>query len=112
MRRADRTTDRALTSPDPTAASDPAPPGYDRVSHGFAPESRAEAPPPVPLDAIVRDVLAKVSAAAQPERALLEARGSLPRHAIPWTWARRIVVARAMLATLLPAAICPQPEKE
>src|SRR3546814_5716730 len=85
MRRADRTTDRALTSPDPTAASDPAPPGYDRVSHGFAPEGRAEAPPPVPLDAIVRDVVENVSAAAKAEMALIEARGSLAWHATKWT---------------------------
>src|SRR3546814_2624519 len=64
---------------------EPAPRDYDRVSHGYAPEGRAEAPPPEPLDAIVRDVVVNLSATAQAEMALLEARGSLAWHAIKWT---------------------------
>ncbi|MBB5706257.1 phage holin family protein [Sphingopyxis panaciterrulae] len=93
-----------MTSPDPTAASDPAPPGYDRVSHGFAPEGRAEAPPPVPLDAIVRDVVENVSAAAKAEMALIEARGSLAWHAIKWTSAWGFIAACALLVAMLAVA--------
>ena len=45
---------------------------YERVSHGYAPGSRPVAPPPVPLDKIVGDVVDNLSATAKAELALLE----------------------------------------
>src|SRR3546814_16912230 len=80
---------------------EPAPRDYDRVSHGYAPEGRAEAPPPEPLDAIVRDVVVNLSATAQAEMALLEARGSLAWPAIKWTAGWGFVAACAFLVPML-----------
>ncbi len=93
-----------MTSPDQTIASDPAPPGYDRVSHGFAPEGRAEAPPPVPLDEIVRDVVDNLSATAKAEIALIEARGALAGHGIKWASAWGFIAACALLVAMLAVA--------
>src|SRR3546814_18431198 len=62
------------------------------------------APPPVPLDAIVRDVVENVSAAAKAEMALIEARGSLAWHAIKWTSAWGFIAACALLVAMLAVA--------
>ncbi len=52
----------------------------DRVSHGYAPDGRAEAPPPVPLEKIVGDVVDNVTATVRAELELIEARGQLAWH--------------------------------
>ncbi|SNT29079.1 phage holin family protein [Sphingopyxis indica] len=93
-----------MTAPDQDIPPEPAPRDYDRVSHGYAPEGRAEAPPPEPLDAIVRDVVVNLSATAQAEMALLEARGSLAWHAIKWTAGWGFVAACALLVAMLAIA--------
>lgn len=65
------------------AASDPnipppsAAPSFDGISHGYAPDGPPVAPPPVPLEQIVGDVVDNLSATARAEFALIEARSEL-----------------------------------
>lgn len=93
-----------MTSPDPANPLDRSPRAYDRVSHGYAPEGRAEAPPPVPLEEIVRDVVENLSATAKAEIALLEARGALAGHGIRWASTWGFVAACALLVAMLAVA--------
>src|SRR3546814_11108858 len=95
-----RRTDLILTSPDPNPSSEPAPPGYDRVSHGYAPEGRADKAPPVPLDHIVRDLVETMSSVAQAEMALIAARASLAWPAGKWTSAWGFIAACAVLVAV------------
>ena len=74
------------------------------MSHGYAPEGRAEAPPSEPLDAIVRDLAANISATAKSEMALLEARGSLAWHAVKWASAWGFFAACALAVAMLAIA--------
>ncbi len=68
------------------AASDPnnPPPSpatrFDGISHGYAPDGPPVAPPPVPLEQIIGDVVDNLSATARAELALIEARGELALH--------------------------------
>lgn len=90
------------TTPDTPPA--PKPRSFDRVSHGFAPDGPAPAPPPVPLDDLVRDVIDNLSATAKTEIALLEARGKLAGHGVKWASAWGFVAASALLVAMLAVA--------
>lgn len=96
------TTDPALSPAEP--APPPEPRGYDRVSHGFAPDGPPAPPPPVPLDAIIRDVVDNLSASARAELALIEARGALAGHGVKWASAWGFVAACALLVAMLAVA--------
>lgn len=81
-----------------------APRAFDGVSHGYAPDGRADPPPPVPLDMIVRDVVDNAAATAKAELALLQARGALAGHGIKWASAWGFVAACALLIAMLATA--------
>lgn len=92
----------------PPSDSEPPPQGdaraYDRVSHGYAPDGPAAAPPPVPLEKIVDDVIDNLSATAKAELALLEARSELALHGISWTAGWGAVAASAAGIAMLALA--------
>ena len=88
--------------PDTPAPSEPA--GYDRVSHGYAPDGRPVDPPPVPLEKIIGDVVENVSATAKAELALLEARGELALHGVTWTAGWGTLAACALGVAMLALA--------
>ena len=92
-----------MSSPDPNT---PAPDGrrFDGVSHGYAPDGRPEAAPPVPLEKIVGDVVDNLSATARAELALLEARGELALHGASWTAAWGTIAACAVGIAMLALA--------
>jgi hypothetical protein len=69
-----------LVAPDPNIPPTSDERSFDRVSHGYAPDGRPLAPPPVPLEQIIGDVVDNVSATAKAELALIEARGELALH--------------------------------
>ncbi|HMO76964.1 MAG TPA: phage holin family protein [Sphingopyxis sp.] len=92
-----------MASPDPDAtASDDR--GLGRVSHGYAPGGPADAPPPVPLSDIVRDVVDDLQATAKAELALLEARGAVAGHGIKWASVWGFIAACALLVAMLAVA--------
>lgn len=94
-----------MTSPDPDTSPDPETRrGYDRVSHGFAPEGSPESTPPVPLEDIVRDVVDNLSETAKAEMTLLEARAALAGHGAKWASAWGFVAACALLVAMLAIA--------
>lgn len=76
----------------------------DRVSHGYAPDGKTSAPPPVPLEKIVGDVVDHVTAAAQAELNLLKARGALAYYGVGWTSAWGFIAAAALVVALLALA--------
>ncbi|WP_422061394.1 hypothetical protein [Sphingopyxis sp.] len=77
---------------------------YERVSHGYAPGGRPVAPPPVPLDKIVGDVVDNLSATAKAELALIEARGELALHGASWSAAWGVIAASALGVAMLALA--------
>lgn len=77
---------------------------FSRVSHGYAPDGRPIAPPPVPLDKIVGDVVDNVQATVKAELALLEARGEMALHGVTWTATWGAVAATALGVALLALA--------
>jgi hypothetical protein len=77
---------------------------FDGVSHGYAPDGRPVAPPPVPLEKIVGDVVDDLQAAAAAELTLLKARGALAYHGVGWTSAWGFVAACALLVAMLALA--------
>lgn len=77
---------------------------FDGISHGFAPDGRPLAPPPVPLEQIVGDVVDNLSATAKAELALLEARSELALHGATWTAAWGTVAACALGIAMLALA--------
>ncbi len=66
------------TDPHTPPASDAR--SFDGISHGYAPDGPPVAPPPVPLEQIVGDVVDNLSATAKAEFALIEARSELALH--------------------------------
>jgi hypothetical protein len=76
----------------------------DRVSHGYAPDGKANTPPPVPLEKIVGDVVDNVTATAKAELALLEARGQLALHGATWAAAWGTIAACALAVAMLALA--------
>lgn len=93
-----------MSPPDfnPVASTDQA--GLDRVSHGYAPDGQPKAPPPVPLEKIVGDVVDNLQAAAEAEFTLLKARGALAYHGVGWSSAWGFVAACALLVAMLALA--------
>ena len=77
---------------------------FDGVSHGYAPDGRPVAPPPVPLEKIVGDVVDNLSATAKAELALLEARTELALHGASWTAGWGAVAASALGIAMLALA--------
>lgn len=77
---------------------------FDGVSHGYAPDGRPVAPPPVPLEKIVGDVVDDLQAAAAAELTLLKARGALAYHGVGWTSAWGFIAACALLVAMLALA--------
>ena len=71
------------------------------MSHGYAPDGRPAAAPPVPLEKIVDDVLDNLSTTAKAELALLEARGELALHGVSWTAAWGTIAACALGIAML-----------
>lgn len=65
---------------DPNNPASSAAPRFDGISHGYAPDGAPIAPPPVPLEKIVGDVVDNLSATAKAEFALIEARSELALH--------------------------------
>ncbi|OHD04417.1 phage holin family protein [Sphingopyxis sp. OPL5] len=88
--------------PDTPAPSEEGP--FNRVSHGYAPDGRPVAPPPVPLEKIVGDVVDNLQAAAEAEVALLKARGALAYHGVGWTSAWGFVAGSALVVAMLALA--------
>ena len=92
----------------PAPDSDTPPQGearaYDRVSHGYAPDGRPVAPPPVPLKDIVDEVVENLSATAKAEIALIEARSELALHGVSWTAGWGAVAASAAGIAMLALA--------
>ena len=94
-----------MTSPDPDTPPDPTNArGFDRVSHGYAPEGTPDASPPVPLEQVVRDVVDNLSATARTEIALLEARGVLAGNGLKGASIWGFVAACALLVAMLAVA--------
>ena len=89
---------------DPDTPPPSEPRGFDGVSHGYAPDGRPVAPPPVPLDKIIGDVVDNLSATAKAELALLEARSELALHGISWTAGWGAVAASAAGIAMLALA--------
>ena len=77
---------------------------FDGISHGYAPDGRPLAPPPVPLEKIVGDVVDNLSATAKAELALLEARTELALHGVSWTAGWGAVAASALGIAMLALA--------
>lgn len=77
---------------------------FDGISHGYAPDGRPLAPPPVPLEKIVGDVVDNLSATAKAELALLEARTELALHGASWTAGWGAVAASALGIAMLALA--------
>lgn len=90
----------------PSEPDTPPTPGrsFDGVSHGYAPDGRPIAPPPVPLEKIVGDVVDDLQATAAAELTLLKARGALAYHGVGWTSAWGFVAACALLVAMLALA--------
>ncbi|WP_077148316.1 phage holin family protein [Sphingopyxis sp. KK2] len=76
----------------------------NRVSHGYAPDGRPIAPPPVPLEKIIDDVVDNFQATAKAELALLEARGELALHGATWAASWGAVAASALGVAMLALA--------
>ncbi|SBV33339.1 conserved protein of unknown function [uncultured Sphingopyxis sp.] len=93
-----------MASADPNDPPAPGARSFDGVSHGYAPDGRPLAPPPVPLEQIVGDVLDNLSATAKAELALLEARSELALHGATWTAAWGTVAASALGIAMLALA--------
>ncbi len=89
------------TSPPPAASGQRS---FDGVSHGYAPDGRPVAPPPVPLEKIVDDVIDNLSATAKAELALLEARSELALHGASGTAAWGAIAASALGIAMLALA--------
>jgi hypothetical protein len=77
---------------------------FDGVSHGYAPDGRPVAPPPVPLETIVGNVVDDLRATAEAELTLIKARGALAYHGVGWTSAWGFVAACALLVAMLALA--------
>ena len=90
------------TQPDPSSASETR--SFDRVSHGFAPDGPAPAPPPVPLEDIVREVVENLSATAKAELALLDARRAFGWEGFKWMSGWGFVAGCALLVAMLALA--------
>lgn len=93
-----------MASADPNDPPAPGARSFDGVSHGYAPDGRPLAPPPVPLEQIVGDVVDNLSATAKAELALLEARSELALHGATWTAAWGTVAACALGIAMLALA--------
>ena len=93
-----------MTSSDPAPSPAPEARGFDGVSHGYAPDGRPAAAPPVSLDKIVGDVVENLSATAKAELALLEARGELALHGASWAAAWGGIAACALGVAMLALA--------
>ncbi|WP_447930431.1 phage holin family protein [Sphingopyxis fribergensis] len=89
---------------DPNTPPTPDAHSFDGVSHGYAPDGRPVAPPPVPLEKIVGDVVDNLSATAKAELALLEARTELALHGASWTAGWGAVAASALGIAMLALA--------
>ena len=89
-----------MPSPDPHTPSTPDAPGFDGISHGYAPNGAPVAPPPVPLEQFVGDVVDNLSATAKAELALIEARSELALHG-----ASRAAIWGGVAATALGIAL-------
>lgn len=87
---------------------------FDGISHGYAPGGASAAPPPVPLDKIVGDVVDNLSATARAEFALIEARGELALHgasrAAIWGGVAATAAGVALLALAFGAILALSPE--
>lgn len=92
----------ASADPNSPPASDAR--SFDGISHGYAPDGRPLAPPPVPLEKIVGDVVDNLSATAKAELALLEARTELALHGASWTAGWGAVAASALGIAMLALA--------
>lgn len=93
-----------MASADPNDPPAPGARSFDGVSHGYAPDGRPLAPPPVPLEQIVDDLVDNLSATAKAELALLEARSQLALHGATWTAAWGTVAASALGIAMLALA--------
>ncbi|KTE09463.1 phage holin family protein [Sphingopyxis sp. H115] len=93
-----------MVAPDPNTPPPSDERGFDRVSHGYAPDGRPTAPPPVPLEKIVGEVVENLSATAKAEIALLEARTELALHGASWTAGWGAVAASALGIAMLALA--------
>ena len=93
-----------MASSNPNNAPTPDERSFDGISHGYAPDGRPVAPPPVPLETIVGDVIDNLSATARAELALIEARGELALHGISWTAAWGTIAACALGIAMLALA--------
>lgn len=93
-----------MASSNPNNAPTPDERSFDGISHGYAPDGRPVAPPPVPLEKIVGDVVDNLSATARAELALIEARGELALHGISWTAAWGTIAACALGIAMLALA--------
>lgn len=93
-----------MASADPNDLPAPGARSFDGVSHGYAPDGRPLAPPPVPLEQIVDDLVDNLSATAKAELALLEARSQLALHGATWTAAWGTVAASALGIAMLALA--------
>ena len=94
-----------MSAPDSDTPSKGDARGYDHVSHGYAPDGRPVTPPPVPLKAIVEEVVDNLSATAKAEIALLEARSELALHGVSWTAAWGTIAACAVGIAMLALAV-------
>ncbi len=93
-----------MASSDPTVPPTSDERSFDGISHGYAPDGRPVAPPPVPLEKIVGDVVDNLSATARAELALIEARGELALHGVSWTAAWGTIAACAVGIAMLALA--------
>lgn len=102
-----------MASADPITPSTPDAPSFDGISHGYAPDGRPVAPPPVPLEKIVGDVVDNLSATARAELALIEARGELALHgasrAAIWSGVAATAAGVALLALAFGAILVLSP---
>jgi len=103
-----------LPSVDPNTPSTPDARSFGGVSHGYAPDGPPVAPPPVPLEQIVGDVVDNLSAAAKAEFALIEARSELALHgasrAAIWGGVAATAAGVALLALAFGAILALSPQ--
>jgi hypothetical protein len=103
-----------LPSPDQNTPSTPDARSFGGISHGYAPDGPPVAPPPVPLEQIVGDVVDNLSATAKAEFALIEARGELALHgasrAAIWGGVAATAAGVALLALAFGAILALSPQ--
>ncbi|MDK2761202.1 MAG: phage holin family protein [Sphingopyxis sp.] len=93
-----------MVASDPNSPPTPNGRSFDGISHGYAPDGRPLADPPVPLEKIVGDVVDNLSATAKAELALLEARSELALHGATWTAGWGTLAASALGIAMLALA--------